>query len=95
MSGSRHNEQAEGGEFGDGLSLYTHRVARSVQQRSNTRTITLRERIVQQEHAFRELKIRFDRASSVERPKLQVQLGIKAAWLEKLWKELAIPEGKR
>ncbi len=84
----RHNEQAEGGEFGDGLSLYTHRIARSVQQRGNTRTITLRERIVQQEHALRELKIRFDRASATERPKLQKQLGIKAQWLAKLWKEL-------
>ncbi len=75
--------------FGDGLSLWTHRAAKSRQVRgSNTRTITLRERIVQQEHAFRELKIRFDRASATERPKLQVQLGIKAKWLAKLWKEL-------
>jgi hypothetical protein len=50
--------------------------------------MSLRERIKQQEHAFRELKIRFDRASEVERPKLQVQLGIKAKWLSTLWSEL-------
>jgi hypothetical protein len=87
--GHHNPEQAESGEFGDGLSLWTHRAARSRQHRgSNTRTITLRERIVQQEHAFRELKIRFDRASATERPRLGKQLEIKAKWLAKLWREL-------
>jgi hypothetical protein len=85
----RNIEQAEGGEFGDGLSLWTHRAAKSRQVRgSNTRTMTLRARILQQENAFRELKIRFDRSSATERPYLSKQLGIKAQWLAKLWKEL-------
>jgi len=77
------------GYAGDGLSVFSHEAARSkAPARGSTRTMSLRERIKQQEHAFRELKIRFDRASEVERPKLQVQLGIKAKWLSTLWSEL-------
>lgn len=80
--------QSKEGAHADGLSAYTHRVART-KPRAQVRSITLRERIVQQEHAFRELKKRFDRASETERPYLQKQLGIKAAWLETLWQSLA------
>lgn len=83
-----NSEEAKEG-FGDGLSKWTHTAARSTKPRNCARTLTLRERIVQQEHAFRELKKR-DRASATERPYLQKQLSIKAAWLAKLWGDLGV-----
>lgn len=83
-----NSEQAKEG-FGDGLSKWTHTAARSTKPRSCARTLTLRERILQQEHAFRELKARTDRASDVERPTLQRRLAEKARWLETLWQSMA------